>query len=274
MKKTNKLKVFFLLFGLLFTISISNLKAQTAGTMTFTFTQTAVNAQATKNVMAIWIEDANGTFVKTRARFWSAGTNDHLPSWVTKSGQNTAPDAITGATLTSSTTMKAFGTKTITWDGKNAAGTLMPDGNYKVIVESSWCKPEPANGSHKFLSTFTFAKGTTASTVTPTDANLTSISVAWAPSSVSIDKTFVNIDLDVFPNPTTGMVNLNFKKAIVLDKINVYSIAGKLVYSEQVKQSISSQKSFDLSNLTDGIYLMEVISTDKTSTIKKIVINR
>jgi len=124
------------------------------------------------------------------------------------------------------------------------------------------------------LSTFTFAKGTTASTVTPTDANLTSISVAWAPSSVSIDKTFVNIDLDVFPNPTTGMVNLNFKKAIVLDKINVYSIAGKLVYSEQVKQSISSQKSFDLSNLTDGIYLMEVISTDKTSTIKKIVINR
>lgn len=54
--------------------------AQTARTMSITFTQTAACSNAIKNVLAIWIEDANGTFVKTRARYWGNGTNYHLPS--------------------------------------------------------------------------------------------------------------------------------------------------------------------------------------------------
>ena len=58
-------------------ISTINVKAQTAGTLTFTYTQTAPSASATKNVMAVWIEDNSGTFVKTKMRYWSNSTNDH-----------------------------------------------------------------------------------------------------------------------------------------------------------------------------------------------------
>lgn len=147
-----------IVFVLIFTTTINSVsKAQTAGTLTFTYTQTAPSASATKNVMAVWIEDNSGNFVKTRLRYWSNSTNDHLPSWVSKSAQNLV-DATTGATRTASTAPTAFGAKTITWDGKNVSGTLVPDGTYNVYIESSYCNPEPANGQHWIITNFCLQK--------------------------------------------------------------------------------------------------------------------
>ena len=53
----------------------TKVKSQTAGTLTFTFTQTAPSSQATQNVMAVWIEDsATSVFIKTKMRYWSGGS--------------------------------------------------------------------------------------------------------------------------------------------------------------------------------------------------------
>jgi hypothetical protein len=283
MKKT---QLYFLnaIFGFVLLLSFNTAKSQTAGTMTFTFTQTATVGTATKNVLAVWIEDVNGSFVKTRYKFVGGNTKDHLPTWAVKSGGTAANatstacnsvDATTGATRTASTTPAAFGAQTVLWNGTNVSGAVVADGTYKVIVESSWCNPEPANNAHKFISTFTFTKGATASTVTPTDPNLTGITIKWTPTTASVDESiFTENDLVVFPNPSTGLVQLDFKKSIEVEKINITSITGELVYSEEQKQTISGIKTIDLSNFAEGVYMVEVVLPDGKSTKKTIVLKK
>ena len=192
-------------FIILISLIVTESYSQTPGTMTLSYTQTVPAGTAVKNVIAIWIEDFAGNFVKTRQRFVGNSTQDHLPSWAEKSGGSastaTSPlcnivDAVTGATLTASTTPTAFGTQTITWDGTDVNGNIVPDGIYAVNIESSWCDPQPVFDQHKFISAFYFTKGTTASTVTPSDINLSAISVTWTPSSTPMIYTPVISNVD------------------------------------------------------------------------------
>ena len=56
------------LLSLVLLLSGLQLMAQTNGSMTFTFTQVAKSPcyQGTKNVMAVWIQDNTGKFIKTK----------------------------------------------------------------------------------------------------------------------------------------------------------------------------------------------------------------
>ena len=179
--------VYVFLFTLLVIGLSAKIKAQTPGTLTFTYTQTAPSSQATKNVMAVWIEDsATSTFIKTKMRYWSSGTSDHLPSWKANSAQSVV-DASTGATLTSSTTPTAFGLKTITWNGTNAAGTVVADGTYNILIESSYCNPQPAANTHWLITNFYFHKTSNTENLTPTGpTNFSGITINWAPSTVPV----------------------------------------------------------------------------------------
>ena len=160
----------------------TKVKSQTAGTLTFTFTQSAPTTQATKNVMAVWIEDGSGVFVKTKMRYWSSGTSDHLPSWKTNSAQSVV-DAATGATRTASTSPTAFGAKTITWDGTNVSAAVVADGTYNIYIESSYCNPEPSSNQHWVITNFAFTKGPTAVHLTPTGpTNFSNITLDWVPA--------------------------------------------------------------------------------------------
>ncbi|NVN94448.1 MAG: DUF2271 domain-containing protein [Bacteroidetes bacterium] len=176
---------FIIFFILLITVSkFNSIQAQTAGKLTFTYTQAVSPATATLNVMAVWIESSTGTFIKTKMRYWSSGTNDHLPSWVSKSAQNTT-DATTGATLKASTTPTAFGSKTITWNGTNTSSALVADGSYNVWVESAIANPQPSGGQHTFITSFSFTKGSSVSHLTPTSSlsNFTGITLDWVPAT-------------------------------------------------------------------------------------------
>ena len=284
MKKANKHYFLSAIFGFVFMLSLGTAKSQTAGTLTFTFTQTATVGTATKNAMAVWVEDANGNFVKTRIRFVGSGTKDHLPSWAAKSGGTATNatgaacnvvDATTGATRTASTSPTAFGVKTITWNGTNTSGAVVPDGTYKILVESSWCNPEPANNTHKFISTFTFTKGASVSTVTPTDPNLTAITITWTPTGgASIEDAFSEEDLNIFPNPSAGVIQLDFAKSTEVEKIVITSVTGEMIYSEEKKQTIVGTKTIDLSSFAEGVYLVEVILPEGKSTTKTIIIKK
>ena len=248
------------------------LNAQTSGTMTFTFTQTAASSQATKNVLAVWIEDANGNFVKTRMRFWGNSTNDHLPDWVSKSAKNTT-DAITGATLKSTTSPTAFGVKTVSWDGTNISGAIVPDGTYKIFVESAWCNPEPANNTHKFISSFTFVKGPSASTVNPSDVNLSAITISWAPSTAGLEEFLLSNDLQIFPNPSTGIIVLNPSKSFEAKSVIISNSLGMQVM-ELNNQYIDANTKLDLSKLPNGIYLIDFILENGVKFTKSVVIKK
>ncbi|PSR05538.1 MAG: hypothetical protein BRD50_00650 [Bacteroidetes bacterium SW_11_45_7] len=88
------------------------------------------------------------------------------------------------------------------------------------------------------------------------------------------DRGFDN-DLTVFPNPTTGGLTVDIQNAEYnnLD-IAVYNLQGEAVYSEQVNKTDGQvQLQLDLSDLSNGMYLLKLQSSDKIAT-QKITLNK
>ncbi len=76
---------------------------------------------------------------------------------------------------------------------------------------------------------------------------------------------FANININIFPNPSNGIVNIVGLSSIESSySINVYDIYGK-----QVLQTKNESK-IDLSNYTNGVYIMHIINEDRQTVVKKI----
>lgn len=268
-----KAGLFLLLISTFYFPSLTTVQGQTNGTLTFTFTET--HSGSTKNVLAVWITDNSGTFVKTRMRFWGSGTDDHLPSWKNNSGQNVV-DAITGPTRTASTNPPAFGVKTVIWDGKDVTAVTVPDGTYQVYVESSWNNPEPPGNQHSTIINFPFEKSSVTTHSAPAGNNyFSNITLDWVPNPVSNIKETNDRNISVYPNPSNGMFQINFNKPFNVSKVLVRRINGEIVYEEALDKSSGMDISLDLMELSAGIYLVEVISSDSPhSAIAKCIITK
>lgn len=242
-----------------------NSQGQTPGTFTFTINPVAHSGSyGSKHVVAIWIETASGTFVKTKLRQSGGSTVDHLGNWTAKSNSNVV-DAITGATLTT------YNVLTVTWDGTNITGTLMPDGDYKVWIELAWDNSK-TEGVGKTTTSFAFTKGTASSHLTPANTSLfTGIILDWAPQSTTgIEDITLNSNVRVFPNPSNGLVNLDFKTLDDDATIQVVDISGRTVYNEKVPAGPSRIKTIDLSEFTNGVYLIKVQYPNKSNNLSSI----
>jgi len=136
--------------------------------LSVTFTTTDSGGTYTpKNIVAAWIEDANGTFVKTIGR-WAATRKSDLTTWTGKAGANDA-DAISGATRTSHAIPL-----TAKWNLRDRNQQLMPDGNYVVRIEST--EKGPRN-----VGSFPFVKGATPQKQTGlSNGGFTSVTVDYA----------------------------------------------------------------------------------------------
>lgn len=115
-----------MLVGALAAAMPSAAHAQSA-TFTFDTMQTATPQFAPNNIVAVWIETPTGTFVRTLAQ-WAATRKQYLLAWNTTSKGNNV-DAVTGATFT------AHGTRTVSWDLRDANKAMVPNGNYVVKME-------------------------------------------------------------------------------------------------------------------------------------------
>ncbi len=270
MKKITLLICFVLFLSLSYKAT-----AQTAGTLTFTVTEATHSStySGSKNVLAIWIESCaacttsstlNATYVRTKMRYWGAQTTDHLPRWTAKAASSTT-NATTGSTLTS------FTSKTITWDGKNAAQTAaMPDGSYRVAVEECWAHGTGGNA----VRYFPFTKGPASDLQSPTaDTNFTNITLNWVPDPLANDTFNLNPDASVYPNPSTGIINLDFNNEV--SNIKVIDLTGKTVYTEDVdaQSAAHSTKEINLSQFANGYYNIQ-LSNDKGSSTYKVMLEK
>lgn len=262
------MKSLFLSISLLVSTLLS---AQTTGTLTLTFSQTPhTSYEGTKNVMAVWIESSTGTFVKTRARNAGGGTSDHLAVWAVKAGGSAGNcmaancnvlGAITGATLSN------FGNRNFSWDGTNASGNVVPDGTYKIIVESTWNHGSAATTTRSY----TFVKGPAQEVQTPaSDANFTNITLAWNPAGSGLLEKTPEMIVSIKPNPSAnGVFNVEFNYAT---RVSATNLAGEEVYAEEVKMTEVS-KEVNLSNLTSGVYFI-CVTNGSTVSKHKVVINK
>lgn len=260
--------------------------AQTDGTLTFTYNQPVPTSPKPTYtgicVTAVWIENSAGAFIKTKIRYVGSSTSDHLPTFAVKAGGTASnalgtnvnvTDAITGATRKSTTTPVGFGPQSFVWDGKNVNGNsngiTVPDGDYKVWIESTWV--DQGSNNHQELSSYTFTKGpTSAKTTAIGDTYVNTIVMDWVTSLGVNDYVSPNTQVIIYPNPSKGVYNIDFKNEI--NTIKVSNMLGQIVFEENVAGSASgSTKSIDLSKFGNGIYIFKVSNNEGTSNYKVVL---
>ena len=254
------LSSFAVLMGLLLS-GVSN--AQTAGTLSFTYTPVAHSGTwGEKHVLAVWIQDSSDDFIRTKFRYWGNGTNDHLPIWKANSNENIT-DATTGATLSS------YSTRSLTWDGTDLSGTLLPDGDYKVTIEECWSHGD----TNKVVKSFTFTKNESESHLTPDDDDdFTAVALDWVPLISGIEPVDHAKPFSVFPNPTSKRIFIDFGSNTSAGNITILNTLGQEVFSEKENIAYSGIKTIDLGSLKNGIYYLSVEVNSNIQTTRIVLV--
>jgi hypothetical protein len=92
-----------------------------------------------------------------------------------------------------------------------------------------------------------------------------SVSVKIKAIDVGLSEFRSDLSIKVFPNPSDGMYYI--KSVRVLSDIKVYSIDGRLILDEKIKDY---QYSLNLSTHKSGLYFLKIIDTDNNYKIEKI----
>lgn len=148
----------------------SSTSPKTAGSLAVSLTTSSYKGDyAPKHVVAVWITNNSGTFVKTLL-LNAAARKQHLTNWMSATSTGNTTDAVTSATLSS------HGVRTCTWNGTDVSGNVVADGTYKLCMEFT-----ESNGTGKFAS-FAFDKDGSAHQLTPAaTSNFSDISIKWTP---------------------------------------------------------------------------------------------
>lgn len=123
-------------------------------------------------------------------------------------------------------------------------------GNTKIIGETSQSFSPIINGSYSLELTKNGCKDTTVCHV----VILTGI----------IENTF-GTDIKIYPNPTTGMINIDFNEELRDVELNLFDQLGKKLNIKSFKDN--SKIIFDI-DAPSGIYLLELKSADKRALVK------
>jgi len=244
-----------LLMLLTFCFSAGLINAQTSGTLSVSVATSSTGGNfAPKNIVAIWIEDNSGKFVKTLLAY--ANTRKaYLNTW--KTSTTTAGSAYNTTDAVSGATQSSHATRICTWNGTDYSGKQVADGDYKVRMELT---DKNATGN---IASYTFTKGATTQKLSPADVpSFSSVVINWTTTVTGIDPELIRSSISVYPNPGSGQFNV---KGENFQNLKVTNIAGKIVL-------ISQFPSFDISNQPNGIYFVSVI-TSQITVVKKIIKN-
>jgi hypothetical protein len=235
--------------------------AQTAGTLTFSVTTTEPSGGYTnKFVLAVWIRDNAGNFVKTKIKY-AANRVQYLNVWVSNSGSNVV-DAATGVTQT------VHQTFTINWNATNVSAALVPDGTYQVWMQMA---DQNVNGATNYV---TFTKGTSAVHLTPANSgNFTNLVLDWVPTFVGIDENAEKVNFSIAPNPVTSQSIIKYALNGTEDvTISLYDINGKLVKVLCDRNQTAGNYCLSLSaRVKPGVYFVKMY-TGRTQHVERILI--
>lgn len=245
---------FLILFlGLFYTNLIFG---QTSGTLSVSVsTKSTGGNYSPKNVMAIWIENNSGKFIKTLLVYGDK-RKTHLNVWESSTSLagstfNSA-DAVTGATQTN------HGLRNCNWDGTDFNRINVPDGDYKLRIELT-DKNETGN-----VASLNFTKGPGPFKQSSSNINgFSSISLNWTAKDITpIQARSNGIDTVVYPNPGPGKFTILTKNVLSL---KVTSLTGRVI-------CVSETPIFDLTNQPNGIYFV-TIKTNQESFVRKVIKN-
>ena len=97
-------------------------------------------------------------------------------------------------------------------------------------------------------------------------------SLNYSVDGVSVEETAFE-NLNIFPNPTNGLLNINFyaeKQGLI--NVKLISISGQVIFNDILTSSNGSYKGlYDLNNQPKGVYLLSIIS-DAEKIDRKIIL--
>lgn len=246
------MKVQVLLILLVFALA-SGLQSQTEGTLSVVVTTSAAGGgYAPRNIVAIWVENEQGAFVKTLMAY-AANRRTHLNIWEQSTTAAGSPfnvvDAISGSTRNS------HDTRNCTWDGTDVNGTLMPDGNYKLRMELT---DKNSTGNY---STFNFVKNAEAYVLSPENVpSFAGIGIEWEPVITSITD-YRNSEVKIVPNPGNTIVSI---EGVIAEQLHIYAPNGSLLME-------TTNNQIDISSLEKGFYLLSIYCQDGRIIQKKLI---
>ena len=222
-------------------------KASTSGVLNVSVITSSLNGSyAPRNIVAIWIQDNAGKFVKTMM-ILAESRKEYLNSWwlnTTPAGNSV--DATTGETQLS------HGKRTCTWNATNASNVIVADGTYTVKVEMT----ESNFGS--IVGTFYFEKGPNTVNIMPADVpNFSNINITWIPAATGIEDVKPAKLYNVYPNPATSSIFVN---GLDIYEVEILSLSGKSILK-------TKEQTINVSSLMRGNYLLNIKS--KMGTVLK-----
>ena len=84
-------------------------------------------------------------------------------------------------------------------------------------------------------------------------------------ATVGIDEEATNLQLNAYPNPTTGFINIEYSSQSPV-QFDVINMLGEKVLSQNTNNTKNA--TVDVSNLTKGIYFLRMIADSKTTNLK------
>jgi len=94
----------------------------------------------------------------------------------------------------------------------------------------------------------------------------------WGPATKGLKPLAKANAYNVYPNPTSGLLTVKLDKVIAGTVIKVTDVMGKEVYSNNVKNNgINQEVNLDLTNLSKGIYMMNIVN-GKNVDVRKIIV--
>ena len=91
--------------------------------------------------------------------------------------------------------------------------------------------------------------------------------------TIGIDEIERQNNLVVYPNPTTGMLNIQLNKVGFQGNLSIYDVSGRIVYQKQILNSTASTVQIDLksSGMNSGIFFLNYTSENKIYRAKVVV---
>jgi hypothetical protein len=124
-------------------------------------------------------------------------------------------------------------------------------------VNSSGANAEGTGGSANYSvgQTFYTSQSSTSGSISQ------GVQQTYISSITSIDNSFKNIELSIYPNPTTNQVTLSLSD-YNLDNLsyNVFDINGKLILTNRIN---SNAETIYFNDLNSSIYFVKIIENDK-----------
>ncbi|MCF0205901.1 MAG: T9SS type A sorting domain-containing protein, partial [Bacteroidales bacterium] len=148
-----------------------------------------------------------------------------------------------------------------------------PDNNNDEISDDLFVVPVVNNRPYNGANTMYVQKSNVWYSATELLSFNTSLPIQ--PVSCLVDIEEVSVDdnaVDVYPNPTTGMLNISFNNITNGEvSLELYDVLGKLVATQQVYGA--GDCTIDISAQPEGLYILKVSTADFTSK-KKITLTK